>query len=86
MNDCSNCSYLADREKIQPFIYIKLQDILLRTKDAIPYRSSNGMPGAIGCLLLYFILRHNRMFSIENVKKMCQALAVDVKCGWEEAV
>jgi len=26
------------------------------------------------------------MFSIDNVKKMCEELKVDVKCGWEEAI
>ena len=62
-----------------------MEDILLRTKEAIPFRSSSA-PGAVGCLLLYFILRHKRMFSIDNVKTMCEKLNTDVKCGWEEAV
>ena len=84
-------SYLADREKIQPYIYIKSEDILMRTKQPVPFRSGSA-PVAVG---LYFILRHAKMFS--NVKMMCKKLCeelceklnsdvTDVKYGWEEAV
>ena len=81
------CSYLADREKMQPYFYIKSEDLLLRSKEGIKYRDSgSGMAEAVGCLFLYFILRHKKMFSVENVKKVCENLDRDVKCGWKEAV
>ena len=61
----SNCNWnyahiiIADRFKIQPYIYVPSLDILLRTKDSVTYRHENGKPDAVGCLLLCFMLRHN---------------------------
>ena len=62
-----------------------MEDILIRSKQAVAYRTENG-PDATGCLLLYFLLRHNRMLSIHNIKKSCYAVAKDPKSGWKQAV
>ena len=64
------------------YSYTLSQQTLLHTKDLVLYRSSDGMSGAVGCLLLYFILRYTRMFSVKNVKTMCKAFKVNVKCAW----
>ena len=76
----------ADRQRIQPFIYLPGEDILLRTKDPVDYRKKNGQPEAIGCLLLYFLLRHNRMLSISNVKAASFTVDKDPRSGWKAAI
>ena len=85
--NCSNAHITADRQRIQPYVYISSVDILLRAKDAISYRDESGQPVVLGCLLLFFLLRHNKMLSIDNIKAACNAVDVgDVNSGWKEAV
>ena len=77
----------ADRQRIQPYVYILSLDILLRAKDALSYRDERGQPVVLGCLLLFFLLRHNKILSIDNIKAACNAVDVgDIKSGWKEAV
>lgn len=80
---------IAKRNKIQPYIYVPSEDILIRTKAAVPFRSIDGAPESVGCLLLYFLLRHHKMLSSSNIKAICSESAqsgMDVKCEWKEAV
>ena len=50
------------------------------------YRKKNGQPETIGCLLLYFLLRHNRMLSVSNIKAASFTVDKDPRSGWKAAV
>ena len=76
----------ANRFKFQPYIYVASHDILLRVKEPVVYRRENGKPDALGCLLLYFMLRQDWMLSKENIMISCDAVARNVRCGWKKAV
>ena len=78
---------IADRFKIQPYIYIIPSfDILLRTKQSVLYRYEDGKPDPIGCFLLYVMLRHNCMINTANIKRSCDSVLKDARCGWKQAV
>ena len=86
-----NCNYAyiitADRCWLQPFIYVPSLDVLLRTKCPVVFRRENGRPEVVGCLLLYFLLRHSSMISVINIKASCNAMNIrDARCGWKQAV
>ena len=71
---------------MQPYIYVPSLDVLLRTKEPVIYRQDSGRPEALGCLLLYFMLRHNYMINIDNIKDSCDLVTRDARCGWKQAV
>ena len=54
-------------------------------KIPVMFRKESGKPDVVGCVLLYYLLRHKSMLSKENVETSCDALMVDVKCGWRQA-
>ena len=86
----SNCVtthiMIADRQQIQPYIYVPSMDILLRTKHPVMFRREDGKPEVVGCLLLYFLLRHKSMISKENIKALCDLVKIkDPRCGWRQA-
>ena len=66
-------------------MYIPSLDILIRSKGGVQYRHESGQPEAVGCLLLYFLLRHNKFISIQNIKIACEAISKDPRCGWKQA-
>lgn len=76
-NACETIVILkADRCRLQPFIYVPSLDVLLRTKCPVVFRRENGRPEVVGCLLLYFLLRHSSMISVINIKASCNAMNI----------
>ena len=67
-------------------MYVPSADILLRTKRFVTYRCDNGKPDPVGCLLLYFMLRHNSMINKTNIELACNAVVKNPKCGWMQAM
>lgn len=51
----------------------------------IQYKHDSGRPEALECLLLYFLLRHNKLLSVHNIKLVCEAICEDPRCGWKLA-
>ena len=74
---------VADRSKLQIYLYYPKKDILMRTTPTVPYVGEHGI---VGCLLMFLILRHHRLLACERMDDVASISSTNVTCGWADAV
>ena len=81
--------YTVNRDALLPYIYYVKGDILLRTSKPIKYGCDSEKEGLVGCYLLFILMRHYKLLSVERILDIEDTLRSEIrnyKCGWQSII